>query len=110
METVLKRYPKIDLVYAHNDPMAFGAYLGARDAGREKGIKFIGIDAIPEEGCMWVKRGHPAATFVYPPLGVEGLRMALNLLKGETVAKRVMLPTKRITAENVDDYLASLKK
>jgi len=110
MQTALKRFPKIDLVYAHNDPMAFGAFLAARDADRAKGIKFVGIDAIPEEGCMWVKRGQLAATFVYPPPGVEGLRMALKILKGEKVAKRAMLPTKRITAKNVDEYLASLKK
>ena len=110
METALKRYEKIDLVYAHNDPMAYGACLAAKDAGREKGIKFVGIDAIPEEGCMWVKRGQLAATFVYPPPGVEGLHMALKILKGEKVPPRTMLPTKRITAANVDEYLASLKK
>ena len=110
METALRRYKQIDLVYAHNDPMAFGAYLAAKDAGRDKEIKFVGIDAIPEEGCMWVKRGQLAATFVYPPPGVEGLHMALRILKGETVAQRKMLPTKRITTETVDEYLASLKK
>lgn len=110
METALKIQKSIDLVYAHNDPMAFGAYLAAKDAGRDKGVKFVGIDAIPEEGCMWVKQGQLAATFVYPPPGVEGLHMALQILKGQEVPKRKMLPTKRITAETVDDYLASLKK
>jgi len=110
MEAALKTYQKTDLVYAHNDPMAFGAYLAAKDAGREKTIKFVGIDAIPEEGCMWVKRGQLAATFVYPPPGVEGLHLALRILKGEKVPQRTMLPTKRITAQNVDEYLASLKK
>jgi len=110
METALKRFQKIDLVYAHNDPMAYGAYLAAKHANRDAGIKFVGIDAIPEEGCMWVKRGQLAATFVYPPPGVEGLHLALKILQGEKVAPRTMLPTKRITAANVDEYLASLKK
>ena len=109
METALKTLKQVDLVYAHNDPMAFGAYLAAKDAGRDKEIKFVGIDAIPEEGCMWVKNGQLAATFVYPPPGVPGLHAALKILKGETVEKRQMLPTKRITAGNVDEYLASLK-
>lgn len=109
METALKRYDKIDLVYAHNDPMAYGAHLAAKDAGREKGIRFVGIDAIPEEGCMWVKSGELAATFVYPPPGVQGLHNALKILKGEKVEKRQMLATKRITAKTVDEYLASLK-
>jgi len=110
MATALARFPKIDLVYAHNDPMAYGAYLAAKDAKREKAIKFVGIDAIPKEGCQWVKDGVLAATFVYPPPGVEGLHLALKILKGEKVPKRTMLPTKRITAQNVDEYLASLKK
>lgn len=110
METALKRFQKIDLVYAHNDPMAYGAYLVSKRADRDKGIKFVGIDAIPEEGCMWVKRGELAATFVYPPPGVEGLRLALKVLKGEQVPKVTKLPTQRITAQNVDEYLASLKK
>src|SRR5205085_6111788 len=30
MQDALKTNPKIDLVYAHNDPMAHGAYLAAR--------------------------------------------------------------------------------
>ncbi len=110
METALKTLPKIDLVYAHNDPMAFGAYLAAKDARREKEIKFVGIDAIPEEGCTWVKNGQLAATFVYPPPGVEGLHAALKILKGEKVEPRISLPTRRITSANVDEYLASLKK
>ena len=36
MESALARFPKIDLVYAHNDPGAHGAYLAAKAAGREK--------------------------------------------------------------------------
>ena len=36
MESALARFDKIDLVYAHNDPGAHGAYLAAKAAGREK--------------------------------------------------------------------------
>ena len=36
MTTALRAHPKIDLVYAHNDPMAFGAYLAARGIGEER--------------------------------------------------------------------------
>ncbi len=35
METALRSNEKIDLVYGHNDPMAYGAYLAAKDAGRQ---------------------------------------------------------------------------
>ena len=36
MESALARFDKIDLVYAHNDPGAHGAYLAALASGREK--------------------------------------------------------------------------
>ena len=36
MESALAVNPRIDLVYAHNDPAAHGAYLAAKSASREK--------------------------------------------------------------------------
>src|SRR5512137_2433746 len=47
MESALARFDNIDLVYAHNDPGAHGAYLAAKAAGREKKMAFVGIDALP---------------------------------------------------------------
>ena len=79
MATALRNNEKIDLVYGHNDPMAYGAYLAAKDAGREKDIKFIGIDALPDEGVTWVAKGELTATFLYATPGAEGLRQALKL-------------------------------
>ena len=87
MATALRNNEKIDLVYGHNDPMAYGAYLAAKDAGREKDIKFIGIDALPDEGVTWVKNGELTATFLYATPGAEGLRQAVKFLNGEKVEK-----------------------
>ena len=106
METALKAFEKIDLVYAHNDPMAYGASLAAKDAGREKEIAFVGIDAIPEEGGVWVKKGYLTATFVYATPGAEAIRQAVGILRGEEVPKLTTLPTRPVTRENVDAYLA----
>ena len=47
MESALSRFDKIDLVYAHNDPGAHGAYLAAKQAGRT--MRFVGIDGLPQE-------------------------------------------------------------
>jgi ribose transport system substrate-binding protein len=105
MATALRNHEDIDLVYGHNDPMAYGAYLAAKDVGREKDIKFIGIDALPNEGVMWVKKGELTATFLYATPGAEGLRQAIKHLNGEKVEKTVTLPTERVTAENVDEVL-----
>jgi ribose transport system substrate-binding protein len=105
MATALRNNEKIDLVYGHNDPMAYGAYLAAKDAGREKEIKFIGIDALPAEGVTWVKNGELTATFLYATPGAEGLRQALKLLGGEKVEKKITLDTMKVTAENVEQVL-----
>jgi ribose transport system substrate-binding protein len=100
MATALRNNEKIDLVYGHNDPMAYGAYLAAKDAGREKDIKFIGIDALPGEGVTWVNNGELSATFLYATPGAEGLRQAIKYLGGEKVEKNVVLPTLKVTKEN----------
>lgn len=105
MATALRAHKKIDLVYAHNDPMAFGAYLAARDAKRYKDIFFLGVDAIPSEGGLWVKRGFLTATFVYPTPGVKALEQALKLLNGETIEKHISLSTQTIDTTTVGKYL-----
>jgi ribose transport system substrate-binding protein len=101
MESALATQKVIDLVYAHNDPGAHGAYLAARAAGREKQTKFIGIDALPHEGVAYVKQGLLDATFAYPTGGAEAIAMAERLLRGEKVEKRVTLGTRVFTKDNV---------
>ena len=105
MATALRNHEQIDLVYGHNDPMAYGAYLAAKDAGREKEIRFIGIDALPDEGVRWVHNGELAATFLYATPGAEGLRQAVRHLKGEKVEKTIILPTMTVTRENAAEIL-----
>lgn len=105
MANALKNNEKIDVVYGHNDPMAYGAYLAAKDVGREKDIKFIGIDALPAEGVTWVKNGELTATFAYVTPGAEGLRQAIKFLNGEKVEKAIVLPTEKVTKENAEAIL-----
>ena len=100
MATALRNHEDIDLVYGHNDPMAYGAYLAAKDVGREKEIRFLGIDALPDEGVRWVANGELAATFLYATPGAEGLRQAVKFLGGEKVEKTITLPTMTVTKEN----------
>ncbi len=104
-ETILQTHPKIDIVYAHNDPMAYGAYLAAKEAGVEKSIKFIGIDGNPDEGAMWVKEGKLAATFLYPTPGEKGLETAIAILSGEKTQKKIVLETATITKNNADQFM-----
>jgi ribose transport system substrate-binding protein len=106
MSAALSRFPgakDIDAVYAHNDPSAHGAYTAAKleGKGREKTIKFIGIDSLPHEGVAYVRDGIMTATFQYPTGGAEAIDTALKILKGEKVEKNVTLGTRIFTKDNV---------
>jgi ribose transport system substrate-binding protein len=102
MESALARFPQIDLVYAHNDPGAHGAYLAAQAAGREKGIIFVGIDGLPQEGQAYVKQGLMSASFEYPTGGKEAIEAGLQLMNGKTVEKEITLKSRVFTKENID--------
>ncbi len=102
MESALAAQKSIELVYAHNDPGAHGAYLAAKAAGREQKMKFIGIDALPHEGVRYVKEGILDATFVYPTGGAEAVELALKVLGHEAAPKRITLGTRLYTKANVE--------
>jgi ribose transport system substrate-binding protein len=102
MESALARFDRIDLVYAHNDPGAHGAYLAARAGGREKDIIFVGIDALPHEGQIYVKQGVLGASFEYPTGGKEAIQTALEILAGKTVEKEITLSSRVFMPENID--------
>jgi ribose transport system substrate-binding protein len=102
MDSALSREAHIDLVYAHNDPGAHGAYLAAKQSGRAEQMKFIGIDALPHEGVQYVRQGILDATFLYPTGGSEAIETALRILKGESVPKQIVLGTRIFTRDNVD--------
>ena len=101
MESALSRFPRIDAVYAHNDPGAHGAFLAAQAAGREKEMLFVGIDALPQEGVAYVSQGILSATFQYPTGGAEAIATALKILQGEKVPKEVTLGSRLFTKANV---------
>jgi len=102
MESALATNAQIDVVYAHNDPGAHGAWLAARAAGREEEILFVGIDALPHEGQQYVREGIMDATFLYPTGGKEAVETALAILQGQEVPKTMVLGTRLFTKDNVE--------
>ena len=102
MESALARFKNIDLVYAHNDPGAHGAYLAAKATSREEDTIFVGIDALPHEGQVYVRQGVLQASFEYPTGGKEAIQTALKILNGENVPKEITLRSRVFTKENVN--------
>jgi ribose transport system substrate-binding protein len=100
MESALATKSQIDLVYAHNDPGAHGAYQAVKHAGRQ--AKFVGIDALPHEGVEYVKQGLLDATFLYPTGGPEAIELAIDILvQKKQPPKKVVLGTRLYTKDNV---------
>ena len=102
MNSALDRFERIDAVYGHNDPAAYGAYQAAEDRQREDEMIFVGVDALRKEGIQYVKSGLLDATFEYPTCGKESIETALKILAGEEVPKNIELGSRIYTQENVD--------
>ncbi|MCX5789850.1 MAG: substrate-binding domain-containing protein [Elusimicrobia bacterium] len=103
MESALAVHSDVDLVYAHNDPGAHGAYLAAKAVGREKNIMFVGIDGLPQEGQAYVKQGLLEASFEYPTGGKEAVENAMKILGGKKgLPKELKLESRVFTKANID--------
>lgn len=105
MEDWLTKYKgEFQVIYAHNDPMILGAINVLKEAGYQPGEVFlVGVDG-QREAFEAIKEGWLQATAIYATGGALGLDMAVRVLKGESVPKRIITETPVITAENVDDF------
>lgn len=105
VDSLLRVYSDIDLIYAHNDRMAIGASEVASRLGRDD-IKIIGIDAAPNIGIQAVADGVIDATFLYPTEGHRLIRTALAILKNEPFDKETILPvSSAVDLSNADILL-----
>lgn len=82
VDSLLRIYSDVDLIFCHNDRMAIGAANVARRLGRDR-IALYGIDAAPEIGLKAVADRVIDATFLYPTEGERLLRTAIHLAKNE---------------------------
>ena len=105
-EEMLQTNDKIDLFFALNDPMAEGAYIAAKNAGREKDILFVGVDGLPtpDGGIKSVIDKRLSLSMVYPTGGAEAIESAYKLLvEGKQLEKEITLESTIITPENAEE-------
>jgi len=104
MTEVLRAQPRIDVVYGHNDPMAIGAYLAAKELGREKEMIFVGVDGLGGSagGIRKVMDGILAATFVYPLCVDKAVEVGNRILREPAFKpeKDYVLESVMVTPEN----------
>jgi ABC-type sugar transport system substrate-binding protein len=102
MEEALAAHSNIDLVFAHNDRMAMGAYNAAQRLDRAENIYFIGIDALPGNngGIEQVLENKLKATFIYPTNGEKIIQLALDILQEKPYEKSNTLFTNVVDEMN----------
>jgi ABC-type sugar transport system substrate-binding protein len=101
MEAALARCPAIDLVYAHNDPMAHGAALAARQQQRA-GIAFVGVDGLAHEGRRYVQDGLLAVTIEYPTCAAAALDLAVLACRNVQLPPELVVGTRVFTQQCPD--------
>lgn len=111
MNRILKETKNIDYVFAHNDRMAYGAYLAAKKLNTENKIKFTGIDGLSGrgQGIDLVCNGILDASYMNPTSGDEVVKLAMRILNGEKYDKDNNLATSIITKANAELTLMAAK-
>ncbi|MGG7213249.1 substrate-binding domain-containing protein [Clostridium nigeriense] len=107
MKKIFENNDDIDLVFAHNDAMALGAYNAYKNSNYNKEIKFIGIDGLTGEmgGLNLVENGIFNSTFTCPTGGKEAIQYAVDILNKEKgIPKKVILRSSLITKDNINEY------
>ena len=111
MTEVLSVEPEIDVVYGHNDPMAIGAFLAAKEVGREQEMIFIGIDALggPAGGIRKVMDGVLAASFIYPLCIKEAVEIGDQMLRDPNFVpeKKYEVESLMITPDNAEEIYSA---
>jgi signal transduction histidine kinase/DNA-binding response OmpR family regulator len=100
---VLRAHPDIDLIFAHNDRLALGAYQVCKQLGISHRVRVVGVDGLagPQGGIQLVQDGILAATLLYSPGGEEAIRTALRILQHQPYNKENILSTMVIDSTNV---------
>ncbi|MBD2094899.1 ABC transporter substrate-binding protein [Trichocoleus sp. FACHB-591] len=107
MSDLLTSFPKIDAVFAINDPSGVGAELAARQAKRSE-FFIVGVDGAPEaKEAIEDPNSLFVATAAQDPLGMtrKAVQVGNDILHGKKPANPdILIPVKLITRENVSEY------
>ena len=102
MKRILKQTQNFDYVFAHNDRLAWGAYVAARQMRVKRNYKYTGVDGVATEGggLELVRDGIFEASYLYPTKGDEVIALAMKILKHQPYERDNYLSTSIITQAN----------
>ena len=102
MKRILKQTQDFDYVFAHNDCLAWGAYVAARQMRVKRNYKYTGVDGMATEGggLELVRDGIFEASYLYPTKGDEVIALAMKILTHQPYERDNYLSTSIITQAN----------
>ncbi|RZL48759.1 MAG: ABC transporter [Variovorax sp.] len=106
MQNHLTRFPKIDAVFAINDPQAVGIDLAARQLKR-KGIVITSVDGAPDIETALKGDTQVQASASQDPYAIaqKAVEIGQDIVNGKKPANAMtLLPSTLITRDNVKDY------
>ncbi|URK04543.1 ABC transporter substrate-binding protein [Pasteurella multocida] len=107
MTSLLIAHPKIDAVFAINDPTAIGADLAAKQAQRNE-FFIMGVDGSPDgEEALKLSDSLFHGTPAQDPqvMAAEAVKIGYDILQGKPAPKDpVLIPVHLITRDNIKDY------
>jgi ribose transport system substrate-binding protein len=107
MTDLLTAFPKIDAVFAINDPTAIGCDLAAKQAQR-KDFFIVGVDGAPDVvPSLKDKDSLIAASAAQDPYTMAGKAVEIgnDIMNGKKPAQELtLIPVDLITKDNVDQY------
>ena len=104
MKRILKKTQDFDYVFAHNDRLAWGAYVAAQQMGVKRNYKYTGVDGMATEGggLELVRDGIFEASYLYPTKGDEVIALAMKILKHQPYKRDNYMSTSIITKANAE--------
>ena len=99
--------PKLDAIFAANEPTVLGVAQAVKARGLTERITLVGFDTSSRE-LEGVRDGYILALIAQNPflMGYEGVRQAVRVIEGGTVPDRIDSGIRIVTKDNVHEFLS----
>lgn len=108
MKSLLTRFPKVDAIFAINDPQTLGSNLAAKQLSRS-GMIITSVDGAPDIEAALKDPNSPMiqASASQDPytMAIKAIDIGVDLLNGKEPAQKItLIPSTLVTRDNVKDY------
>ena len=112
IDSLLTRYPNVDVVAAHSDWMAWAAKDKAEELRPGNGVRFVGIDGMvgKGEGIEAIEQGRLDASATYPTGGDIIMQTAVRIITGQPYERETLLESHLIASREEALLTSSMQR